>query len=110
MCGCPSLVFEAPQRPLEWSPRCRRTSSLSCTVFRCVCLTKVIKGVGGLSHAEWRSFHNERKTVESKAFIDGDLVEAFLDLKRERMAEVAEQMKVPLEELCKKVEELTRLH
>ncbi|CAI5489016.1 unnamed protein product [Closterium sp. Naga37s-1] len=75
-----------------------------------VCLTKVIKGVGGLSHAEWRSFHNERKTVESKAFIDGDLVEAFLDLKRERMAEVAEQMKVPLEELCKKVEELTRLH
>ncbi|GJP48061.1 hypothetical protein CLOM_g7334 [Closterium sp. NIES-68] len=75
-----------------------------------VCLTKVIKGVGGLSHAEWRSFHNERKTVDAKSFIDGDLVEAFLDLKRGRMEEVAGQMNVSVEELCKKVEELTRLH
>ena len=44
-------------------------------------LTKVIKGVGGFEQEEWRSFRNERKTVESRQFLDGDLIERFLDLK-----------------------------
>ncbi len=43
-------------------------------------LAEVIQGVGGLSHAAWRSFSNDRKTVPSKGFVDGDLIEAFLDL------------------------------
>ncbi|RVW39468.1 DNA damage-binding protein 1 [Vitis vinifera] len=29
-------------------------------------LRKVIKGVGGLSHEQWRSFNNEKKTVDAK--------------------------------------------
>ena len=37
-------------------------------------LTSVIQGVGGLSHAAWRSFRNERKTVEASHVIDGDLI------------------------------------
>lgn len=73
-------------------------------------LVKVIKGVGGLSHEQWRSFNNEKKTVDARNFLDGDLIESFLDLSRSRMDEIASSMGVPLEELCKRVEELTRLH
>ncbi|KAK9153316.1 hypothetical protein Sjap_000796 [Stephania japonica] len=73
-------------------------------------LVKVIKGVGGLSHEQWRSFNNEKKTVEARNFLDGDLIESFLDLSRNRMEEISKSMGVSLEELCKRVEELTRLH
>ena len=73
-------------------------------------LRKVIKGVGGLSHEQWRSFNNEKRTVEAKNFLDGDLIESFLDLNRTKMDEISKQMGVPVEELCKRVEELTRLH
>ncbi|EXC25620.1 DNA damage-binding protein 1a [Morus notabilis] len=73
-------------------------------------LRKVIKGVGGLSHEHWRSFNNEKKTVEAKNFLDGDLIESFLDLNRSKMDEIAKQMGVSVEELCKRVEDLTRLH
>lgn len=73
-------------------------------------LRKVIKGVGGLSHEQWRSFYNEKKTVDAKNFLDGDLIESFLDLSRSRMEEISKAMSVPVEELMKRVEELTRLH
>jgi DNA damage-binding protein 1 len=74
------------------------------------CLVKVIKGVGGLSHEQWRSFCNERKTVDARNFLDGDLIESFLDLSRNHMEDIAISLDVPVEELCKQVEELTRLH
>lgn len=73
-------------------------------------LVKVIKGVGGLSHEQWRSFSNEKKTSEAKNFLDGDLIESYLDLSRNRMEEIAKAMDVSVEELSKRVEELTRLH
>lgn len=73
-------------------------------------LRKVIKGVGGLSHEQWRSFYNEKKTADAKNFLDGDLIESFLDLSRAKMVEVSKSMSVPVEELMKRVEELTRLH
>lgn len=73
-------------------------------------LVKVIKGVGGLSHEQWRSFYNEKKTADARNFLDGDLIESFLDLNREKMEEVSKAMGVQVEELCKRVEELTRLH
>uniref|UniRef100_A0A6N2MA95 DNA damage-binding protein 1 n=1 Tax=Salix viminalis TaxID=40686 RepID=A0A6N2MA95_SALVM len=73
-------------------------------------LRKVIKGVGGLSHEQWRSFNNEKKTVEARNFLDGDLIESFLDLSRSRMDEISKAVEISVEELCKRVEELTRLH
>ena len=73
-------------------------------------LRKVIKGVGGLSHEQWRSFNNEKKTSEARNFLDGDLIESFLDLNRSKMDEISKAMGVSIEELCKRVEELTRLH
>jgi len=74
------------------------------------CLNQVIKGVGGLSHQKWRSFYNERKVEEASGFIDGDLIESYLDLRKERMDQVAQLMDMDAEELSKQVEELARLH
>jgi len=74
------------------------------------CLNKVIKGVGGLIHEQWRSFNNEKKTSDARNFLDGDLIESFLDLSRSKMEDISKSMDVPVEELCKRVEELTRLH
>jgi DNA damage-binding protein 1 len=76
-------------------------------------MTKVIHGVGGFSHAQWRCFCNERKqqaSTEARNFLDGDLIEQFLDLKRDKMEEVAAQVSVHVDELCKRIEELQRLH
>ncbi|TYZ63198.1 hypothetical protein PybrP1_012947 [[Pythium] brassicae (nom. inval.)] len=53
-------------------------------------LNKVVKGVGGLSHKEWRTFENRRSVSEARNFVDGDLVESFLDLPKAQMAKVVE--------------------
>ena len=45
--------------------------------------------MGGFSHAEWRAFHNEHTEAECRSFVDGDLIEQFLDLKRESMERIA---------------------
>jgi DNA damage-binding protein 1 len=57
-------------------------------------LAKVIKSVGKIEHSFWRSFHTERKTEQMTGFIDGDLIESFLDLSREKMQEVAQGLQV----------------
>ena len=73
---------------------------------------KVTKGVGGLSHSDWRAFTNERRTSPCSGFIDGDLIEAFLDLSRDSMEAVVATLepKVSVEELTARVEELQRMH
>ncbi|EFJ48849.1 UV-damaged DNA binding complex subunit 1 protein, partial [Volvox carteri f. nagariensis] len=43
-------------------------------------LRQVVRGVGGLSHEAWIAFSNERRTADAKGFVDGDLIETFLDL------------------------------
>eukprot|EP00306_Pavlova_sp_CCMP459_P011989 CAMPEP_0185189296 /NCGR_PEP_ID=MMETSP1140-20130426/5945_1 /TAXON_ID=298111 /ORGANISM="Pavlova sp., Strain CCMP459" /LENGTH=776 /DNA_ID=CAMNT_0027755847 /DNA_START=12 /DNA_END=2342 /DNA_ORIENTATION=- len=73
-------------------------------------LAKHIHGVGGFQHSVWRSFNNERKTGDSSGFIDGDLIEQFLDLNRGKQEEIAAHLGIDHDELCKRVEELTRLH
>ncbi|XP_017269738.1 DNA damage-binding protein 1 [Kryptolebias marmoratus] len=83
-------------------------------------LTKVIKSVGKIEHSFWRSFHTERKTEQATGFIDGDLIESFLDLSRAKMQEVVSTLQVDdgsgmkreatVDEVIKIVEELTRIH
>lgn len=46
--------------------------------------------------------------MEAKGFLDGDLIEALLDLPANKMKEVAKLVGVEVEELCKKVETLQR--
>ena len=45
-------------------------------------LTKVIKSIGRVDHAQWRTFSSDKKEEASKGFIDGDIIESFLDLDR----------------------------
>ena len=53
---------------------------------------KKIRSVGKIQHSSWRSFYNERKTEPMEGFIDGDLVETFLDLDRHVMEEIVSGM------------------
>ncbi|KAL3498129.1 hypothetical protein ACH5RR_040861 [Cinchona calisaya] len=71
-------------------------------------LRKVIQGVGGLSHEQWRSFHNMAEMVESKNFLDGDLIQSFLSLSGHGMEEISKAMNVPVEKLEERVKELRR--
>ncbi|KAG0223154.1 DNA damage-binding protein 1a [Actinomortierella wolfii] len=79
-------------------------------------LTRVIRGIGGLDHGTWRAFRNKTKVLNSENFIDGDLVEMFLDLNQDDINAVMEganggqPITVPVEEVTKLVEELLRLH
>jgi len=96
-------------------------------------LTRVIQGVGGLQHNLWRSYTSHRRQARARNFIDGDLVESFLDLPREKMDEVLQFMKegppasqsddvitrtgasnsseeLTVDRVCRRVEEMTRMH
>lgn len=73
-------------------------------------LSKEIKSVGGLRHARWRSFTNGNKMASATNFVDGDLIELFLDLNSDQMERISKAVGRPVEDLCKKVEELKRLH
>lgn len=56
----------------------------------------------------WRSFANERKTTPSKGFIDGNLVESFLDLTEQQMAAVSAELNMSVEEVVRTVEAISR--
>ena len=82
-------------------------------------LTNTIKSVGKIDHAQWRSFHTEMKTEPSDGFIDGDLVETFLDLNREKMEQTILGLQIDvdgtkrqatIDDVVKIVEDLTRIH
>eukprot|EP00741_Cyanophora_paradoxa_P005067 tig00000851_g4909.t1 len=73
-------------------------------------MAKAVRGVGGFAHEHWRSFSNERKTVEARGYLDGDLIELFSDIKRPQQEEVAAAVGLSVEELSKRIEELTRTH
>ena len=92
-------------------------------VLKCLekAMAKVINGIGGLSHADWRSFSNEyRKTPKkSTGFIDGDLVELFLDpdvksLRNEIMeimnTDGSKDVVMKEDELMSLVRKLSRMH
>lgn len=70
-------------------------------------MSKVVKGVGGLDHKEWRTYHGLR-TGGYKGFVDGDLVEQFLELRRQSQESVAAEMGEGVEDIFRKVEEVRR--
>ncbi|CAH1420564.1 unnamed protein product [Lactuca virosa] len=71
-------------------------------------MRKVVKGIGGFSHEQWRN--NPKKHIASDGFLDGDLLKSFLGLDIKKMTEISEMMKFPVEELRKRVEDLQRLY
>uniref|UniRef100_A0A069DXU2 Putative splicing factor 3b subunit 3 n=1 Tax=Panstrongylus megistus TaxID=65343 RepID=A0A069DXU2_9HEMI len=58
-------------------------------------LATTIKSVGKISHSFWRSFTSEVKTEPAEGFIDGDLIECFLDLPRKDMEDVVAGIQYP---------------
>ena len=57
-------------------------------------LTSVIKSVGKIDYDYWRAFSHEKKTEQATNFIDGDIIESFLDLSRSKMAECVQDLTV----------------
>ena len=55
-------------------------------------MTSVVRPVGDLSHEVYRAFEAERRVRPSRGFIDGDLIETFLDLNRPTMEKVVAYM------------------
>jgi len=55
-------------------------------------LQNVIKPVGNFSHQQFRAFQAEQRLHPSHGFVDGDLVESFLDLDKRTMQLIVEQM------------------
>ncbi|XP_052756442.1 DNA damage-binding protein 1 [Galleria mellonella] len=83
-------------------------------------LTHTIKSVGKITHVFWRSFNTDIKTEPAEGFIDGDLIESFLDLSREKQQETVKGLQIDdgggmkrdatVDDLIKIVEDLTRIH
>ncbi|XP_014225976.1 DNA damage-binding protein 1 [Trichogramma pretiosum] len=83
-------------------------------------LTNVIKSVGKIEHHFWRSFNTDLKIEACEGFVDGDLIESFLDLNHEKMTEVIQGLTIDegggmkkdatVDDIVKIVEDLTRIH
>ncbi|KAJ3288595.1 DNA damage-binding protein 1a [Borealophlyctis nickersoniae] len=78
-------------------------------------MRKVARGVGGLTHTDYRRFVTERRSEPDDLFIDGDLIETFLDMSKDQQAQIIEGVDVngfPLgiEEAGRLVEDLARVH
>uniref|UniRef100_A0A7S4KRK9 RSE1/DDB1/CPSF1 C-terminal domain-containing protein n=2 Tax=Paramoeba aestuarina TaxID=180227 RepID=A0A7S4KRK9_9EUKA len=71
-------------------------------------MRKVVQGIGGLKHEQWRAFKNERRTAKPCSFIDGDLVETFLDLPRENMEQIVDDLPYSVEEVTRMIQTLAR--
>lgn len=63
-------------------------------------LSHTIKSVGKIEHAQYRSYSTDTKQEPCEGFIDGDLVESFLDLSREKMSETICGLEVRPHSLC----------
>lgn len=73
-------------------------------------LTKKINSIGKIDHRDWRAFQANKSIKPAVGFVDGDLIEAFLDLTRDGMEQVAHDAGLPIEEVVRTIEELSRLH
>ena len=55
-------------------------------------MTRIINPVGNLEHDDFRAFRGQRHQQGSKGFVDGDLIESFVDLDRKVMEAVVKEM------------------
>uniref|UniRef100_A0A6B2KWM0 DNA damage-binding protein 1 n=1 Tax=Arcella intermedia TaxID=1963864 RepID=A0A6B2KWM0_9EUKA len=72
------------------------------------CIAKHTKAIGGFDHAHWRSFVLQKRLIPAFGFIDGDLVESFLELPNEQMDIISKELKIPIEELTKNIEAISK--
>ena len=67
-----------------------RTATFFAALERAI--SRIVDPIGNLKHFEFRSFRGEKRKQPSRGFIDGDLVETFMDLDRDTMEEVVKEM------------------
>ena len=67
-----------------------RTTAFFSTLERC--MANVIRPVGDFGHQQHRACHAERRVHPAHGFVDGDLVESFLDLDRSTMEAIVAEM------------------
>ncbi|KAI8364768.1 mono-functional DNA-alkylating methyl methanesulfonate N-term-domain-containing protein [Radiomyces spectabilis] len=79
-------------------------------------MNKIVRSIGDLSHSDWRSISMMDRKEKCSNFIDGDLIESFLDLTPQQMQGVVDghnggrKLDLTVEDLCKVVEELMSVH
>jgi DNA damage-binding protein 1 len=74
-------------------------------------MAQTIITLGGLDFDTYRSFKNaERETIEPFRFVDGELIERFLDIGEEVQFEICKGLGPSVEDVRNLVEELKRLH
>jgi DNA damage-binding protein 1 len=74
-------------------------------------MAQTILTLGGLDFNTYRSFKNsERETMEPFRFVDGELIERFLDVDEEVQKEICAGLGPSVEDVRNLVEELKRLH
>ncbi|OZC09249.1 hypothetical protein X798_03793 [Onchocerca flexuosa] len=80
-----------------------------------------------ISHTQYRTFETEKRSEPPNGFIDGDLIESFLDMSKDSVGQIIKGLKMPLlnnisafettelvdataEDVLKLVEDLSRIH
>ncbi|CAF1555514.1 unnamed protein product, partial [Rotaria sordida] len=81
-------------------------------------LAEYVPSVGKIDHGTWRSFDSDGRSNVSSGFVDGDLIETYLDLPKTVQHDLIKdlhgennvQLNATVEELVKIIEELARIH
>jgi DNA damage-binding protein 1 len=74
-------------------------------------LAAVIKTAGGIEHRTYRAFRNaERESDRPYRFVDGELLERYLDQDEETQKEICQGLGPSVEDMRNTVEELRRMH
>lgn len=78
-------------------------------------MTTHVKAAGSLDHDKWRTFLSERGhfILDNRQFIDGDLIESYIDLEAPIKEAIYEDLKDEIDSmdsLIKLIEEISRSH
>jgi DNA damage-binding protein 1 len=74
-------------------------------------LSRAVEPTGDLKFDKYRSFRNEQREAEAPfRFIDGELIERFLDVEESVQEEICQGLGPDVEAMRNLVEELKRLH
>lgn len=71
-------------------------------------INQVIKNIGDLNHSEWRAYFNPSRKIQSKDFIDGDLVERFIDLSIVEQEKISQILGITIDEVLEKIENISQ--
>jgi DNA damage-binding protein 1 len=74
-------------------------------------MSTIIQTLGNMDFNTYRSFKSsERETAEPFRFVDGELIERFLDVDENVQEEICKGLGPSVEDMRNMVEELKRLH